>query len=399
MRHLFFRQINVFTLGGIVIALNVIVLGVVKVETRTYSYDDKEAFSVHAPFFNLPIFDTGIAHIETPTSVRGVYMSAWVASDVRARSRIISFIDRSEINTLVTDIKDATGTLSFTPDTLSPRISSVDSSTQKIRDISEFIEELHKRDIYVIGRVSVFQDPVYAQKFPDQAVQSIANKRPWQDRKGLPWVDPGSTDFWAYIRDVATMAYAIGFDEINFDYIRYPSDGNMADVSYPHSGDRERTDVMKEFYAFLQGEVGKEGIPISADLFGMTTTNKDDLGIGQILEDALPYFDAISPMVYPSHYPANYLGFKNPSEHPYDVIRHTMQSAVDSAHRVSENPLKLRPWLQDFNLGATYTPAMVRQQIQATYDVGLESWLMWDASNTYTESAYQTQPTALPIDG
>ena len=135
----------------------------------------------------------------------------------------------------------------------------------------------------------------------------------------------------------------------------------------------------------------------------MVTTNSDDLNIGQVLERALPYFDYVAPMVYPSHYPKTFIGFSNPSAHPYEVVKHSMDFAVkravdlDNIGIATTSPMfdkitsksvkKLRPWLQDFDLGATYTAEMVRKQIQATYDSGLTSWMLWDAANTYTESA------------
>ncbi len=119
----------------------------------------------------------------------------------------------------------------------------------------------------------------------------------------------------------------------------------------------------------------------------MVTTNTDDLNIGQVLENTLPYVDFVAPMVYPSHFPPTWNGLKNPAANPYDVIHYSMGKAVERAKAMGEDPLKLRPWLQDFNLGATYTKDMVRAQIDATYDVGLTSWMMWDPANTYTEGS------------
>mgnify|MGYP003394260007 FL=1 len=138
----------------------------------------------------------------------------------------------------------------------------------------------------------------------------------------------------------------------------------------------------------------KTGAKLSVDLFGMTTTVTVDMGIGQILENALPYFDYIAPMVYPSHYPKSWNGFANPAEKPYEVIKISMTGAVEreKAWRISQGlstttPSKMRPWLQDFNLGADYGPDKVRGQIRATYDVGLSSWMLWNAGNKYTSSA------------
>ena len=126
---------------------------------------------------------------------------------------------------------------------------------------------------------------------------------------------------------------------------------------------------------------------MSADLFGMVSTNLDDLNIGQVLERAEPYFDYLSPMVYPSHYPNGYNGFANPATKPYEVIKLSMDSAVKRLLAASSSPFKLRPWLQDFDLGANYDAAMIRQEKQAVYDAGLNSWLLWSPSNRYTIGA------------
>ena len=147
---------------------------------------------------------------------------------------------------------------------------------------------------------------------------------------------------------------------------------------------------MHDFYLYLREHLTTDAgtvIPISADLFGLTTSSNDDLGIGQVLVDALPYFDYVSPMVYPSHFSTGYLGLNKPAEHPYDVINFAMSTAVKRAIAASSSPAKLRPWLQAFDLGAIYTPALVRAQIKATIDVGLSSWLLWDAACTYDKAA------------
>ncbi|MEK7567070.1 MAG: putative glycoside hydrolase, partial [Patescibacteria group bacterium] len=149
-----------------------------------------------------------------------------------------------------------------------------------------------------------------------------------------------------------------------------------------------RAEVIKEFFSYLRRELGGLGVPLSADLFGMTTTNADDLNIGQILEYAAPYFDYIAPMVYPSHYPSGFINLKNPAAHPYEVVHYSMKAAVEKLLKASSTPSKLRPWLQDFDLGADYNAEMVRKQMQAVYNAGLTSWMMWDAGNKYTRDAY-----------
>lgn len=328
-------------------------------------------------------------HIEPPEVVKAIYMTSWVAGTPILRNRVVKLIEDTEVNALVIDVKDYTGKIAF--DVVDYYFEEMGSIDRRVGDIKEFIQSLHEKDIYVIGRVAVFQDPHLAKLWPEKSVQSISNPgEPWKDRKGISWMDPGSKDVWDYHVRLAKAVYEIGIDEINFDYIRFPSDGDMSDVKYTSSEGRAKQDVLEEFFAYLDQKLRKEdSIPISADIFGMTTTNRDDLNIGQVLEKTLPYFDYVCPMVYPSHYPPTWNGYQNPAEKPYEVIEYSMRRAVERAVAMGEDPDKLRPWLQDFNLGATYTEDMVKSQIQATYDVGLDSWLMWDPKNIYTKGAFE----------
>lgn len=411
-----------------------------------------------------PIPPVQKTHVTIPKSVKAVYISSWVAGTPSLRKKIIDLIDKTELNAVVIDIKDYTGMVSFQPLTESTAGAAVMAEgciENRIKDAADFIRDLHDKNIYVIGRVAVFQDPCMVKKHPEWAVKTKSTGEIWKDDKGITWIDAGSPEAWQYNVQIARASHEMGFDEINFDYIRYPSDGNMVDIAFPVSGTRERSETLKAFFEYIDKElrggraigvtkpvpapvvqadgatstvpikpaalpryttaldpafddlVKEYGLDInadtarradvlldgqkittdwdkaprpvlSADLFGFVTTNNDDLGIGQILEKVAPYVDFIGPMVYPSHYPKNFMGFANPAANPYDVINYTMAGGVKKLKDVGLDPLKLRPWLQDFNLGATYTSDMVRAQIRATYDVGLTGWMLWDASNTYT---------------
>ncbi len=359
-------------------------------------------------------------HIKTPNYVRSAYITSWVATLKERRQGIIKLVQDTELNAVVIDIKDFSGKVLF--DTGDPEIKKIGSEEIRMKDIKPWIEELHKNGIYVIARLTVFQDPLYAKKFPDQAVQT-ANGAVWKDRHGLSFVDVSSQPFWDYIIRIAKAAEKVGFDEINFDYIRFPSDGNMKDIKFPKSGpsvaskDNRQiqfqklmaqkkvsqnavvtpniTDLksakqlkLEVFYNYLHTQMSQVGIPISADLFGMVTSNQDDLGIGQVLESAAPYFDYICPMVYPSHYPKQFLNYSNPADHPYEIVHYAMVEGVKRFNAMKLNPQKLRPWLQDFNLGATYDAAKVKAQIKAVHDAGLRSFSMWDPRNKYTKLAY-----------
>jgi hypothetical protein len=331
-------------------------------------------------------FPQSVIHIKIPDAVKAVYMSSCVASTPSIRDRVINIVNTTEINSLVIDIKDSSGQISYEPTNETLR-QEVKKDSCRIRNMRELIDILHHDNIYVIGRIAVFQDPYFVTLHPELAVKKI-NGNFWEDRKGMTWIDAGSQEMWDYVVAIARDAYIQGFDEINFDYVRFPSDGNITDAKFPISGTTTKAVVIKNFFSYLSNEMKSSGITTSADLFGMTTTTNDDLNIGQVLENALPYFDYLSPMVYPSHYPIGFNGWKNPNAHPYDLIKFVMTAGTEKAFKASTTPLKLRPWLQDFSLGSpAYGKIEVEQQIQATYDSGLTSWMLWDPSNKYAGGA------------
>lgn len=337
--------------------------------------------------------------------MKAIYMSACVAATPLLRERLMSMIDETELNTVMIDIKDYSGTISF--NTGNPELAEGEAGEGcRVSDMEELIAQFHEKDIYVIGRVTVFQDPLYSKLHPELAVKKESNRNEiWSDHKGLHFIEVGAKEYWKYVVTLARESYAIGFDEINFDYIRFPSDGDMYDIYYPFSNDTIESDpdlgkakVLREFFEYLHGALRNE-MPVSADIFGMTTTNTNDLNIGQILEYTLPYFDYVAPMVYPSHYPGFFLNLGDPNKHVYTVVNHSMSEAVrrvnvmksasstpvDVRDRLS--PLQLRPWLQDFDYGGEYGVFEVQEQIRATYEAGLTSWFLWDPANRYTRGA------------
>jgi hypothetical protein len=321
-------------------------------------------------------------------------MSSWVAGTPSFRDKLVKIADDTEINSIIIDIKDYTGKIAFEVKDL--ELMKLGSAEKRIPDIEQFIDYLHSKNIYIIGRVAVFQDPFLIKLKPELAVKKASNKNvAWKDRKGIGWLDAGAEEVWNYAIQIAKYSYELGFDEINFDYIRFPSDGDMKDIYYPKSEGMVKAEVIKSFFEYLDKNlrVAAPGIVTSADIFGMTTTNTDDLNIGQILEYTLPNFDYVAPMVYPSHFPATWNGLKNPAANPYEVIHYSMGKATERAKTASQDIKKLRPWLQDFDLGATYTKEMVRGQIKAVYDVGLTSWMLWDPGNTYTVAALESELT------
>lgn len=389
----------IWIIGGLgTLIIGLLFVGVVLAEKS----DTKKALQDYADTTSLqpeqvPIVEPEIpvetkplaTHITTPTNVRALYMSAWVASTPSIRQKIIDLADSSEINAVVIDIKDATGRVSFLVD--DPTVSDTGSPKDLIKNISELIQTLHDKNIYVIGRISVFQDPYLTQKKPEWALKTKSTGAIWKDRKGLSFLDPTKEDVWDYVTALAQESYAKGFDEINFDYIRFPSDGNLKDIAYPTSI-ASKADAIRLFWEHIHQVMTLEShIPTSADVFGLTTEATDDMGIGQVLENALPNFDFVAPMIYPSHYPEGYQGFANPATKPYEVVTIAMKKGVARAAALGMDASKFRPWIQDFNMGATYTAGMIKDQIRALHEQGIDSYMVWDPANTYTTEAYNKE--------
>jgi hypothetical protein len=374
-----------------------------------------------------------IKHVPLPEPVKAIYMTSCVAGTPTFRVKLIELIRETEVNAVVIDVKDYSGTISFPPqsEAWKPAWQEARCGTS---DMQQLIALLHDHNIFTIARITVFQDPFYAPKHPKLAVLRSDRSTVWEDDKGLSFIDVAARPYWDHIIELAVDSYNIGFDELNFDYVRYPSDGNMADTYYPQSVagqygmDRqanleaffkylnEQLDDESKFAAVRHENTGREkNTPwTSVDLFGMTTTNFDDLSIGQVQDRAAPYFDAVAPMVYPSHYPKSFLGLGDPNDYPYKVVYHAMKSGVDrmlssttpmqgflheqigtSTPALYNKPAytgdKLRTWIQDFDYGGDYDAADVRAQIQASYDAGVKSWMIWAPSNIYTRGALETE--------
>ena len=389
-------------LGGTYALMSLLPVGRV-----TFSLHDTEATTTE-PVVLVPI---PASHVHTPQAVKAIYMTACIASERRLRSKVVSVIQGTEVNSVVIDYKDYTGTISYASTTLQGRENNGNGC--RISDLPDFIAELHTLGIYTIGRITVFQDPLYASTHVDVAIQSKKKPgTPWKDVHGLAYINPGARSYWDRVVAMAHEAHDIGFDEINFDYIRFPSDGVLSDMLISGNASSTKASILKGFFAYLHEQLTvhnssttpvTQRIVTSADLFGLTTSADGDMGIGQVLENTFPYFDYIAPMVYPSHFAKGFNGFATPATHPFDVVRYSMSKAVERAVAASTTPSKLRTWIQAFDLGAVYTPDMVRAQMQATYDSGLNSWMIWNAASVYNKEyllpAQKRSGTTTPVMG
>ncbi|OGT10809.1 MAG: hypothetical protein A2X77_00485 [Gammaproteobacteria bacterium GWE2_42_36] len=382
-----FQKISVFVFAGAVVLFFLFAF-VIPPAFANLAVDENESENIVDS--TIPDTTTSpITHLKTPKAVKSIYMTQCIAGNKRLRARLVKLAQDTEINAIVINIKDETGKVAIKTD--NPLFAKAYATARcRASDMKDFVAFLHRNDIYAIARIAVFQDPDLVKKHPEWAVKRASDGAVWRDRKGITWLEVKATPVWDYVAALAEEAEKIGFDEINFDYVRFPSDGNMSDIAYTYfdSSEETKADAVKDFFRGIHERTKDLGIPISVDLFGMASTNYDDLGIGQILENALPYFDFVTLMVYPSHYPPGYHGYKQPAIVPYKIVKYNMDMAVSRAIAADSDPAKIRPWIQDFNLGAIYDALMIRAQIQATYDAGLNSWMSWDPRNIYTTGAY-----------
>ncbi|MBI4991635.1 MAG: putative glycoside hydrolase [Candidatus Harrisonbacteria bacterium] len=335
-----------------------------------------------------------------PEVIKALYATGWSAGSVKKMNYLMDLLKKTELNAIVIDVKDYTGQVSY--DTDIELINKYGAEEIRIQRPNALIKKLHDEGIYAIARLAVFQDPILAKNRPDLAVTSTSTGKQWKDYKGIMWIDPAAKEAWDYNIEIAKDALARGFDEINFDYIRFPSDGNLNDARFPFwDGVTLKRHVIRDFWKYLRKALPEA--KISADLFGLVTVNYGDVGIGQNIDDAYNYFDAVAPMVYPSHYNVGFDGYQNPAAHPYEVVHNSILVASErlkqyiinaenstSTEKYLVKKPQLRPWLQDFDLGANYDAEKVRAQIKATYDAASSTpigWMLWNPANNYTKAA------------
>ncbi len=375
---------------------------------KSTSLPQKNIDFIEEKFSSLTTTDTEPqkSTFQPPEIIKAVYLTSWLAANPKVVDYVVNIAKNTEINAVVVDVKDWSGFIAYNTDI--PEAAKYGAERILIPDIEAFLERFHKEGIYVIARITVFQDPVLARARPNLAIHRKSNKSLlWLDNVGLAWIDPAAKAAWDYNIAIAKDAVGQGFDEINFDYVRFPSDGNLKDMSFSFWDEKTSKHlVIREFFKYLRKEL--PDAKLSIDFFGLTTVSSNDLGVGQVIEDAFEYFDYVCPMVYPSHYADGFLGYQNPADYPYEVIKYSMESALrrlliynelqrtpastDEEIIKQKRNVQLRPWLQDFDLGAIYDAKMVRSEIEAVYDAtgdNFRGFMLWNSLNVYTKEAFQ----------
>jgi hypothetical protein len=327
-----------------------------------------------------------------PTCVKGIHLTSWYAGSKKGRAKFEKLFAETELNTAVIDVKEVEGDVYLYDVLLDDEI---DMYVPAISKPKAYLEYLKDRGIYTIARIVVFNDIRLAKERPDWMVKTATpvpkalelgfQEDIWVDDMGRPWADPYNEDVWDYNIDVAIRAIELGFQGVQFDYIRFPSDGftKWCRYSKPHTS----TGSIAALAGFLErahNRLKPMGAEISIDTFGLAGSNAGGMGIGQKLTHLLDYIDVLSPMMYPSHYAPMEYGIEDPNSAPYETVS---RSAQDTLEMLKDTGVELRPWLQDFSLGVRYTEEHVRAQIEALRDLGVDEWMLWNPSCRYTKKA------------
>jgi len=330
-------------------------------------------------------------------SIKAVYSSGWIAGGENSRKEMIKNMNDYGFNAIVIDIKDEAGHLSYQSDVQTAI--DIGASRNMIKDVPSIIKEFHENGIYVIGRIVTFKDPTYANAIKDIAFQTIDGSY-WKDKIGNCWPNPYNKNSWNYPIALAKEATEFGFDEIQFDYVRFPSsEGKVKQIAFGFdSNTLSKSQIINQFLTKVMDELSDYKVNVSADVFGIITKRDGDFeNIGQDYYSISKIVDVICPMVYPSHYGRGEYKIAHPDLEPYHIIYDAMSDALTRVSGDSETAIA-RPYLQDFTaswLGRgnyqTYGNEAVRDQIKACYDLGITSFTLWDPSNQY---CYEALPMA-----
>ena len=329
-----------------------------------------------------------------PKSIRAAYLTYYGIAEPSIRNRVLDLVDRTELNAVVIDVKGDRGLIPYRTE-VPEALAAGAQGPVIIRDFDGMLRSFRDRGIYTIARVVAFKDDVLAHHRPDLAIVDTRTGGPWRDHEKLAWVDPFREEVWDYLIAIAREAAAKGFDEVQFDYVRFPTDGLLSAAAYSQvNSAATRLPAIAGFLAKARRELGPTGVFLAADVFGYTAFNANDTDIGQRVEELAPHLDYICPMVYPSGYHLGIPGFRNPVKHPYEVVRESVRLI---RQRSQHTAAQVRPWLQDFRDYAfdrrVFGSREVRAQIKGAVDGGGVGFMLWNPRNDYTAQALLPKPS------
>ncbi|RED37208.1 putative glycoside hydrolase [Paenibacillus sp. VMFN-D1] len=325
----------------------------------------------------------------TAPKVKGIYVTAYSAGGSRM-NQLLDLIDKTDLNAMVVDIKDDAGYITYKTDNAT--LKQMGKPQPFIHDINQLMQRLNKHKVYPIARVVVFKDTVLAKKRPDLSFKNPDGTL-WENGKGDSFVNPYSKEVWDYNIAIAKEAAKLGFKEIQFDYVRFPEgfEKRADTLKYVKNG-KSRVDTVAEFVQYARKQLAPLGIRVSVDIFGYAASVPAAEGIGQDFGKISENVDVISPMVYPSHYTTGWFGAQDPDKEPYKTIKGSMADTHKKLDPLKDRKPIIRPWIQDFTaswLGSghyeKYGKQQVQDQIRALKDAGVDEYLLWNASNRYSQ--------------
>jgi hypothetical protein len=324
--------------------------------------------------------------------VKGIYVTIYSAGGQRL-DQLIEMANKTGINTFVIDVKDDKGYMLFETEA-AKKYSPYANTKRTVKDIGAFMKKLKDNGIYTIARIVTFKDPTYTSHHPDKAIIYKDTGKPFTNSDNLIWASPHDRQLWEYDIAVAKEAADVGFNEIQFDYVRFPaSDGGKLDrmLDYRNTTGDSKPKTIQNFLKYAYKELSAKKVYVSADIYGLVGSVADDMALGQYWEAISNVVDYVSPMMYPSHYANHTYGLPVPDAYPYETVYNSAKDSV-ARNKNIETPAIIRPWIQDFTATWVkgyigYGPEQVKAQIKALEENGIDEFMLWNANNRYSWEA------------
>jgi hypothetical protein len=306
-----------------------------------------------------------------PEKVNAVYLPSHCFTE-RKISEFIHYAKLSGINAAVLHVKDPHGWIRWkSGNALAAQIGAVAANGR----VEPVLKKLKHQGFWTIAKLDLFADHRLATQRPEMGVLDIRSDGPWLDKKGLAWTNPYNQRVWDYNIALACELAALGFDEIQFDYVRFPSDGDLTSTYYPSRVEHlTKTRCIGKFLETAYGSLHPLGVTISVDVFGLVAWKTEDFGVGQLIESIAPHVDVICPMLYPSHFPPGFLGQQNPGDYPLEIMEMSLKRIQNRTDKT------IRPWIQGF----WYMPQQINAQLNGLANAGTASWSAWNPSGNYS---------------
>ncbi len=321
---------------------------------------------------------------------KAIYVS--LSSAITNIDHFIDLANKTQINSFVIDVKNDYGYTLFNSKAAEKYCPGANTKSA-IKDIEAFMKKLKDNNIYAIARIVTFKDTVYVNQYPERVIAYKNDGRPYKSTDNLYWASPHDRNLWEYDVAVAKEAADYGFNEIQFDYVRFPalSSSKEAQLDFRNTTGESEAETIQNFLNYAYEELSKKEVYVAADIYGQVGSVSDDMGIGQFWEAVSNEIDYISPMMYPSHYGNRVYGLSVPDAYPYETVYQCTKDSLERNQNIS-TPAEIRPWIQDFTASwvkghISYGTEQLKAQIRALEDLGIHQYMIWNPRNKYHTDA------------